>query len=149
MIDKDMIFLDADFNTKGEIFNYIADAAVDKSLINSKDEFISGLYFREGLMSTSLDFNIAIPHVKSSAIESDFISYMKLKKDIIWNEDDDQPTNQIFMIAVTEGGSNRHLQYIAEISRNLIDEDFRNRLRNANTKKEIYKILNCVNMEGK
>lgn len=147
MIDKEMIFLDANLKTKDEIFDFISDVALKKGLINSKEDFVKSLYYREGLMSTALDFNIAIPHAKSEAVTNDFISYMKLNENIMWNEDDDGPTNQIFLIAVTEGGSNRHLKYIAEISRNLINDDFRKLLKEANSKDEVFKVLNNANME--
>lgn len=147
MIDKDMIFLDKELKTKDEVFNYISEVALKKGFIDSKEEFIKSLYYREGLMSTALDFNIAIPHAKSQAVKNDFISYMKLKEDIVWNKDDESPTNQIFMIAVTEGGSNRHLKYIAEISRNLIDDDFRQSMKEAKSVEEIYAILTSVKME--
>lgn len=147
MINKDMIFLDEELKNKDEIFNYISERALEHGLISSKEEFLKSLYYREGLMSTALDFNIAIPHAKSQAVENDFISYMKLKEDIMWDEGDAGPTNQIFMIAVTEGGSNRHLKYIAEISRNLIDEDFRQSLKEAKSSEEIITILTSVKME--
>ena len=147
MIDKDMIILDEELKNKDEIFNYISERALEHGLISSKEEFLKSLYYRESLMSTALDFNIAIPHAKSQAVENDFISYMKLKEDIIRNEGDANPTNQIFMIAVTEGGSNRHLKYIAEISRNLIDEDFRQSLKEAKSTEKIIAILTSIKME--
>lgn len=141
MIEKELIFVDKDFKNKDEIFKFIAEKACKLGFIECETEFIDKLYYREGLMSTSLDFNLAIPHAKSSTVKKDFISYMKLSNDIMWNEKDDDITNQVFLIAVSEGGSNRHLKYIAEISKKIVDDDFRNGLKRANTIDEIYELL--------
>lgn len=141
MIKKELIFVDKDFKNKDEVFKFIAKEALKLGLIESEAEFIDKLYYREGLMSTSLDFNLAIPHAKSSTIKEDFISYIKLSKDIMWNDTDDDVTNQVFLIAVSEGGSSRHLKYIAEISKKIIDDDFRNGLKKAKNVDDIYDLL--------
>ena len=59
----------------------------------------------------------------------------------MWNETDEDFTNQVFLIAVSEGGSNRHLKYIAEISKKIIDDDFRMKLKNSKSVEEIYELL--------
>lgn len=141
MIEKELIFIDKDLKSKDEVFKFVSDEAFKLGLIKSKSDFIDKLYYREELMSTSLDFNLAIPHAKSSTIVHDFISYIKLSNDIMWNETDDDFTNQVILIAVSEGGSNRHLKYIAEISKKIIDDDFRMKLKNSKSVEEIYELL--------
>lgn len=141
MIEKELIFIDKDLKSKDEVFKFVSEEALKLGLIKSKSDFIDKLYYREELMSTSLDFNLAIPHAKSSTIVNDFISYIKLSNDIMWNETDDDFTNQVFLIAVSEGGSNRHLKYIAEISKKIIDDDFRMKLKNSKSVEEVYELL--------
>lgn len=141
MIRKELLFVNKEFKNKQEIFNFIAKVAKSLDLIKSEEEFIKKLYYRESLMSTSLDFNLAIPHAKSNTIKEDFISFIKLSNPILWNETDEEVTNKVFMIAVSEGGSNRHLKYIADISRKMIDEEFRNELDKANDVNRIYDLL--------
>ena len=136
MIEKKLIFVDKDLKSKDEVFKFVSDEAYKLGLIESKTDFIDKLYYREGLMSTSLDFNLAIPHAKSSTIIYDFISY-----NIMWNKTDDDVTNQVFLIAVSEGGSDRHLKYIAEISKKIIDDEFRTKLKNSESVEEICELL--------
>lgn len=141
MIRKELLFMNKEFNNKDEVFKFVAKAAKSLNLIESEKEFIEKLYYRESLMSTSLDFNMAIPHAKSNTIKKDFISFIKLSKPILWNDTDEEVTNKVFMIAVSEGGSNRHLKYIADISRKMIDEEFRKKLDTANDVNQIYELL--------
>lgn len=141
MIEKKLIFVDKDLKSKDEVFKFVSDEAYKLGFIESKTDFIDKLYYREGLMSTSLDFNLAIPHAKSSTILYDFISYIKLSNDIMWNKTDDDVTNQVFLIAVSEGGSDRHLKYIAEISKKIIDDEFRTKLKNSESVEEICELL--------
>ena len=117
---------------------------VKKNYINSKEFFLKSLYDREEVMPTSFDFNIAIPHAKSNAINNDFIAFLKLKRPIIWNDNDNDSTDKIFLIAVTSEGSDRHLRYIANLSKKIINDDFRRKLENLDSVQAAYDLFNQI-----
>ena len=144
MIEEDLIFIDSTFDTKDDIFNFVADKVLEKNYINSKEFFLKSLYDREEVMPTSFDFNIAIPHAKSNAINNDFIAFLKLKRPIIWNDNDNDSTDKIFLIAVTSEGSDRHLRYIANLSKKIINDDFRRKLENLDSVQAAYDLFNQI-----
>lgn len=144
MIEEDLIFIDSIFDTKDDVFNFVADKALEKKYINSKELFLQSLYDREKAMPTSFDFNIAIPHAKSNAINNDFIAFLKLEHPIIRNKDDVDYTDKIFLIAVTSEGSDRHLRYIANLSKKIINEDFRRKLANLDSSHAAYDLFNQI-----
>lgn len=140
MIFKELIFLDMDLKNQEEIFNFIADKGYNLKLINDTEGYKNALKLREEEISTSVGFNIAIPHCRNKAVNEPFISFVKLKNGILWGNEN---VSMIFIIGVpdTEGCNNLHLKYLSSISKLLIHEDFREELLRSNDIEHIYKML--------
>ena len=54
---------------------------------------------------------------------------------------DAEDVKLVFMLAIEGTETNLHLKALASLSRKLIDEDFRDKLINATTKKEVYELI--------
>jgi len=71
--------------------------------------------------------------------------YAKLKKPIVWQEGSDELVDIVFMLGVPKDkAGDLHLQILAKLARKLMDDEFTNNLRNANTPKEAFAILTNV-----
>ena len=100
---------------------------------------------REKTGSTGIGFGVAIPHGKSAGVSKPGLAFAKLSRPIDWDSLDGQPVSIIFMIAVPEEAtSNEHLQILIEISRKLINEDFRNRLLVVDDQQELSHLLQTI-----
>jgi PTS system fructose-specific IIA component len=86
---------------------------------------------------------IAIPHGKSSAVKEAMVIYAKLAEPIDW--DDEDMVDMVFMLGVPEDkGNNLHLEILAKLSRNLMDEEFINKLRESKSPKEVFDRLSNI-----
>ncbi len=144
MINNELILLNQNFKSKEDIIRKIADQAEMIGKISSKDKYLEAVFERESLISTSVGYGIAIPHGKSEAVNEDFLGFCRLDEPIKWDEEEGE-VDLVFLMGVsTKSGNDQHLRYLAMISRKLMNEDFRNSLRNADSKEQIYNLLNNI-----
>ena len=79
------------------------------------------------------------PHGKSSGAIDTGLCVAKPKNPVVWADDD--TVDFIIMIAVSNAGKGElHLQILSKLSRLMMHEDFRNKLKNG-TKEEVYETL--------
>ncbi|TFF68831.1 PTS sugar transporter subunit IIA [Helcococcus ovis] len=133
---------------KIDIFDYIANKAKEINLINNIGKFIKSLEKREKIMPTNIGNLIGIPHGQSDSVNKPFIAFMRLEKEIDWINYDSEKVKLIFMIGVPEiNASKIHLKIISELSKKLIDEDFKNMLLHEIDQNIIYEKLNSIKIK--
>lgn len=152
MINKELIVLDSDLSNKEDIIRALAEKADKLGYITSLSKYIQAVENREKEYPTSIGCEVSIPHGKSEAVHEAFIAFMRIKSPVIWNEEDEQSARLVFLIGVPENKKETlHLKILAQISRKLIDENFRDSLLIANQDK-VFKLLmeieeNIISME--
>jgi len=139
-----LINLDLKSLTKEQVFKELAELLFIDKRISEIKGFIGDLKVREALGSTGIGLGIAIPHAKSSFVEVPSLVFGRSVNGIEFDSLDGEPANLFFMIAMPETGSNMHLKALALLSRNLIHENFRNRLYKAKTNEDVIKILESI-----
>ncbi|MFM1572245.1 PTS sugar transporter subunit IIA [Helcococcus ovis] len=148
VIYKQLIFLNMNKKNKIDIFDYIANKAKEINLINNIGKFIKSLEKREKIMPTNIGNLIGIPHGQSDSVNKPFIAFMRLEKEIDWINYDSEKVKLIFMIGVPEiNASKIHLKIISELSKKLIDEDFKNMLLHEIDQNIIYEKLNSIKIK--
>lgn len=139
IIDQVLIDLDLSAHEKDDAILELVSLAHADSRLKNKERFLQDVLLRESEVSTALGNGIAIPHGKSEGVLEPFIAFGRAKHPIKWA---DQEVSVIFLIGVPEKNyNNLHLKLIADISRKLIEEDYRQELREALTKQEIMDLL--------
>ncbi len=103
------------------VFNELADALEKDGRLNDKQQFITDIYAREELGNTGFDDGVAIPHAKSAAVKSPAVAIGISRTGIDYGAEDGQPSKLFFMIASPDGGSNHHIEVLAELSSKLIE----------------------------
>ena len=104
-----------------------------------RDRFYKDVLAREEVFSTHIGYGIGIPHGKSSGAIDTGLCVAKPKNPVVWADDD--TVDFIIMIAVSNAGKGElHLQILSKLSRLMMHEDFRNKLKNG-TKEEVYETL--------
>lgn len=141
-----MIFLDVDIQSKKEVIQYLAEQSAKNGLIGNTHAFVQSVSGREEQVSTSIGFTIAIPHGKSDTVKKPFISYLRSLEEFSWDNGSADKVQNIFLIGVPQTGSEKlHLKTISEISKKLIDEQFRASLFNSKNKKAAFDLLRSIN----
>lgn len=146
MIKKEMILIDEDITSRQEAINRIVDLAVDLDIVANKKEFIEAVYHREDEVPTSIGYNVAIPHGKSDAVKEVFVAYLRTANEFIWDERNMEKVNSIFLMGLSKtGGERDHLIFLSQISKNLMNEEFREALQNCKTREEAFELLETIN----
>lgn len=141
LINEDLILMDLNSQTKEGVFHELAHYLKNQGVISNYLFFLEDIYEREALGSTGFGFGVAIPHAKSRYVNKAAVIFGRSSKGITYDSMDGKLVNLIFMIIMPHSESKQHLLTLAWLSRKLIHEDFRNALLNAQTKKEILKLL--------
>jgi nitrogen PTS system EIIA component len=107
----------------------------------NKGYLLQVLLERERLGSTGIGEGIALPHGKVSKLNRLLVSFGRSLEGLSFDSIDDQPAHLFFLLVAPENSAGAHLQALAKISRVLKDSSFRQRLMDATSKDEIYKLI--------
>ncbi|MDO6657055.1 PTS fructose transporter subunit IIABC [Anaerobacillus sp. 1_MG-2023] len=138
-----------DIDLKGANRDAVIDEMIAKleedGVLNSRKEFREAILSRENESSTGIGMNIAIPHGKSSAVRKPSVVFGLKQEGIDWNSLDGTEARLIFMIAVPkESEGDAHLKILQMLSRQLMDDQFREKLLTVQTTKEAYQLLEQI-----
>ncbi|BFH59556.1 hypothetical protein PAJ34TS1_01480 [Paenibacillus azoreducens] len=145
IINNDLISLELSGNTKQAIISEMIGMLKSQGLLNDEAEFEQAIYAREEESSTGIGMGIAIPHAKTDAVKTPSLVFGLKKQAVNWESIDDEPANLFFMIAVPKASaSNDHLVILTQLSRKLIDDEFREKLMKASSKEEVLELLGTL-----
>ena len=109
-----------------------------------KDIAIKDVFDRENLMSTGMQDGIAYPHAKTSAV-SRLVCAVGLKKDGVDFDSLDKRPSKIFILTLSPKDlSEPQLQFMAEMSKFLSNQDKRAQLFSCKTNDQLYNALTQI-----
>lgn len=146
MVERELVFLNTSLQNQYDVLEKMIDKAEGLGYVKDKEEFLKAILEREKMLSTSIDFKVAIPHGRSQAVNKPFIAFMKTKEEFVWDTSKGESIDLIFMIGIPEENKdNLHLKCLSLISKKLMQEEFRNTLRNAMDEEEAFHLLDEIN----
>lgn len=146
VIRNDMIFLNKKINSKQEALLFLTEKALQVGIINTQNEFLNKVLDREAIVSTAVGYQIAMPHGKSTVVQQPFVGFLRTTELFNWSEQDNEMVNMIFLIGVPEENEdNIHLKVISQLSKNLLNDSFREQLENLQNNTQIYSLLSSIN----
>jgi PTS system nitrogen regulatory IIA component len=107
----------------------------------SRQELVRVLMERERLGSTGIGDGIGIPHGKIKGMETIIIGCGISKSGVDFQSLDNRPTHLFFMILTPEESTGLHLRILAQLSKLLKNEAFREKLLKVSDKKDVYSII--------
>lgn len=139
LINKNIVAFEFEADNKADVIRHIADMMDADGRLKNKEEYIQAVMEREATSSTAIGFSTATPHAKSEAVEVPSLAFVRLKKPIQWDE---EQVTIVFQIAVpSPGQGNRHLEILSQLFRNLVYDEFRDKLSAAKNEKEVVDLL--------
>lgn len=145
LTNMNLIDIDVEGNTRDEVIDQMIDQLEQNGSIQSKEAFKQTILAREEESTTGIGMNIAIPHGKSNSVTEPSVVFGRKKDGVDWYSFDGTPAKLIFMIAVPKDSEgDQHLKILQMLSRQLMDEEYREQLLSVQTNQEAYQLLERV-----
>lgn len=124
-------------NSKEEVINAMIDLASSQKAVQDKERMRTAIFERERIMSTGVGSGFAIPHGKTDAVSDIVAAFAVTAQPIDYQSLDDQPVRLVFLLVGRDNMVGPHIKLLSRISRLMNKEDFRNRLLQSESPKEI------------
>lgn len=137
IIHPGLISLDCPTTDKLSTIRFLVDLGYQDKRVLDSEALIKSVLERENEYSTGVGFGIAIPHGKSDAVVEPMLAFAKVNQ-VDWDSMDSKPVDLVFLIGVPASDTGSlHLKILANLSRKLMKDEFRQSLRDANSATEI------------
>lgn len=141
LMKENLVKMNLNTDNKITTIEKLVEMLAKEGILNDKNKFKEDILKREELTTTAVGHGVAIPHAKSSSVNEAKVAVGILPDGIKYDAPDNKEVNLIFMIAVNEGDNDVHLKALSNLSKMLINADFRQQLLNADNSK---KVINTV-----
>jgi PTS system nitrogen regulatory IIA component len=115
----------------------LAEAAPDLT----QDTVFDALLERERIGSTGLGKGIALPHARMPQVETTFAAFIQLTEGIDFDAMDGQPVDLAFAMLVPSEATEEHLQILSRLAKMFSQESFCAALRQAQSSKELHRLI--------
>ncbi len=149
LLDVKSISLDAAPKSKKEALDMIVELMVRSGKINNVEGYRKLVYAREEESTTGIGEGIAIPHGKGDAVDRPGLAAMVVRDGVDFESLDDEPATLLFLIAAPNTKDNVHLDVLSKLSMMLMDENFTESLRNAESPEKFLEIIDKADEEKK
>jgi nitrogen PTS system EIIA component len=112
-----------------------------RAKIKDKKDILNILVKREKLGSTGIGNGIAIPHARSPKVKDFVLAFARQAGGVDFGALDGEKTYLFFILISPEANIGGHLKILAEISRLGKDKFLVDRLKTAQDKKEVLKVI--------
>lgn len=141
ILDETRILTNLDGDSKTDIINSLIDLVAISPKVLDKEKVKEAIFGRERIMSTGVGNGFAIPHGKTDAV-SDIVGAFAVTKDPIDYEAlDEQPVRLVFLLIGKGNMVGPHIKLLSRISRLMNKEEFRKRLLDSATPKDVMEIF--------
>ncbi|MBY4797213.1 fructose PTS transporter subunit IIA [Collinsella sp. AGMB00827] len=139
LMTPDLVLFDLQATSKEDVIRALAHAMDASNRLSDLEAYVADVFAREAMGTTALGFRVATPHAKSEAVSVASLGFAHLAHPIDW---DGEQVDLVFQIAVplAEAGD-RHLVILAQLARQLIHADFRERLASTSAPAEVVDLV--------
>ena len=141
VLNKNVAELELQGDSKQEIIENLLDILVKTGKVNDRAGTLEALLKREAKMSTGIQQGIAIPHCKTDSVDELLACVGIVKNGVDFEALDGIPSKIFIMTLSPLTRAGPHVQFLAEISRVLTNEEMRGKLINAGTKEELISLI--------
>lgn len=136
----DAIIADLKAKNKPEVIRELSGAVAPVAGAEAQDVAVV-LLERENLGSTGIGGGIAIPHGKLDTVKSIAVGFGRSIKGIEFDSLDNRPVHLFFLLLTPEHSTGGHLKVLAQISKRLKMDQFKERLLSAGSTEQIHQVI--------
>jgi len=141
ILQPDCVKVPVESNTKEAVITELVDLLDGKGLLSKRDVALEAVLTRERTRSTGTGAGIAIPHGKCNAVRQLVMAIGIAREPIEFESIDGKPVTILILLVSPADKTGPHIQALAQISRLMLDEEFKQKLENAASADEVYKLL--------
>ena len=141
ILKPDCIKVPLDGRDKESVIKELVELLDANSLLLDKNEVLQSVLSRENTRSTGIGSGIAIPHGKCKGVRDLVMAIGISPKGIDFQSIDGKPVYIFVLLASPIDKTGPHIQALARVSRLMLDEEFKNKLQNAASAGELYKLI--------
>lgn len=146
VLKKETILVDLKSKDKTGVINELVNPVARLAGIEHK-KLVRVLLEREQLGSTGIGGGIGIPHGKLKGMNSLILGFGLSRSGIDFESMDDKPTYIFFLLVTPENSTGLHLKLLAQISRLLKKEMFKESLLKATDRDEVMTLIQAEDEE--
>ncbi|SDK71946.1 PTS IIA-like nitrogen-regulatory protein PtsN [Maridesulfovibrio ferrireducens] len=143
-LDKDLVIYELESSDKSGVLREMVTALKATGLELDVESALQVLMSREKLGTTGIGDGIAIPHGKLDCLENIAVVVGRSGAGVNFEALDAKPCQIFFMVLAPEQGAGSHLKVLAQISRQLKDNNFRDAFINAQNPQDLLTLLNIT-----
>ncbi len=147
VLDKNLIAINPLITTKDELFDKMVNHVYAEDYIINRKKFLQALHEREELSNTELYQGVAFPHARTNAASKVFVSIIILKNGVDYGNPEMGKVKMVFFFGCPEDSNQVYLRLLAQTTRLVRNNKFRNQLLNAKTVDQVVEILLAYDTE--
>jgi fructose-specific phosphotransferase system IIA component len=141
ILTEQLVVTGLEGSSKDEIIDAMIDLVAATPKVLNKQRVRDAIFEREKIMSTGVGNGFAIPHGKTDAV-SDIVAAFAVTKDPIdYQSLDEKPVRLVFLLVGKDNMVGPHIKLLSRISRLMNKEEFRKRLLDLSTPKDIIEMF--------
>jgi fructose-specific phosphotransferase system IIA component len=137
ILEEKLVVSNLPGKTKEEIIDTLIEVVSQSPKVLDKDKVRTAIFDREKIMSTGVGNGFAIPHGKTDAVTDIVAAFGVTANPIPYQSLDEKPVRLVFLLVGKDNLVGPHIKLLSRISRLMNKEEFRNKLLETNTAKEI------------
>lgn len=143
-LEKELVLPELSASTKQEALAELLAPVVEKNPALDAEEVFNVLMEREALGTTGIGNGIAIPHGKLPSLDKIVVVAGRSFEGLDFDALDQKPCNIFFMVLAPENVAGTHLRILAQISRLLKDEDFKQLFMESDSQDALWNLLSAA-----
>ncbi len=135
------IFLDLQADNKASLIEEMIDRLIQGGFVSDREGALNAILEREKKMSTGMNNGVAIPHGKTDSVDRLVVAVGVKRSGIDFDSTDKKPSRIFIMTISPASRSGPHIQFLAEVSKILRDEESRHRLLEARSAEDVIRVF--------
>ena len=144
LLSEKTISIKVTATSKEDVIKQAVALISNSGAIENVEVYEKGVFAREEESTTGIGEGIAIPHCKNDVVKKPALAAMVIPEGVDYASLDGEPVHLLFLIGAPNSEDNVHLEVLARLSEMLMDEDFKNKLLAAKSKKEFLAIIDAA-----
>jgi PTS system fructose-specific IIC component/PTS system nitrogen regulatory IIA component len=137
----DFIKVDMEAEDKDEAFEELVDHFCQADNSNARDEILEAIFEREAKMSTGIHKGIAVPHGKTTAVDTMRGVLGISRKGIHYDSLDGEPVYLLFMIISPMEDSEKYLRLLKHLAELMENPQFQIELQSQREPQSAFKVI--------
>lgn len=125
-----------------ECIEHLVDLAAATGRVSDCDAAMDAVLDREAEAPTGVGGGVAVPHARTDAIDRPTLAFVRLRNGADFGGP--SAADLLFLLLIPEGGDDVHLETLRRLSRRLLGDSLGERLRGADSAREVTGVLREV-----